>query len=401
MAALLSLSLVAPETLSRPSPVSGVSRPLILSTAYRRFGGGFATRRKSNSVSLRSADLPVVNSADDKPIIVIDNYDSFTYNLCQVSSSCILFLKLTLSLHSFCFVLVDGCAFLALYLYSIPQKHMGGVLPCLYSFRKRPTGLLISPGPGAPKDSGISLQTVLELGPCVPLFGVCMGLQCIGEAFGGKIVRSPYGVVHGKSAKIYYDEKLEDMLFSGLAKLVFSSFIFPFIALSLELSFDINCLEILFPFTAARYHSLVIDNDSFPDDLLEITAWTEDGLIMAARHKKYKHIQDFVIHVGILSLIVEFILHPWHPKVRPQSAPATSVVGLTPMLTWLALIGAAELRDPDAIIPPNCVMLYSAMMLSPLLSFCVWITLLFPCAKCQILICFALRATHIRISISD
>ncbi|KAK8971294.1 Anthranilate synthase component II [Platanthera guangdongensis] len=132
----------------------------------------------------------------------------------------------------------------------------------------KPRGIVISPGPGVPKESGISLQTVLELGPTIPIFGVCMGLQCIGEAFGGNVVRSPYGVVHGKSALIYYKEKLKDALFSGLPN----------------------------PFTAARYHSLVIEKDSFPDDILEITAWTGDGLIMAARHKKYKHIQGVQFH---------------------------------------------------------------------------------------------------------
>lgn len=64
------------------------------------------------------------------------------------------------------------------------------------------------------------MRTVLELGPTIPLFGVCMGLQCIGEAFGGKIVRSPFGVMHGKSSLVYYDEKGEDGLFSGLSKSV-------------------------------------------------------------------------------------------------------------------------------------------------------------------------------------
>eukprot|EP00268_Persea_americana_P037467 TRINITY_DN370_c0_g1_i5.p3 TRINITY_DN370_c0_g1~~TRINITY_DN370_c0_g1_i5.p3 ORF type:complete len:125 (+),score=24.54 TRINITY_DN370_c0_g1_i5:1090-1464(+) len=95
-----------------------------------------------------------------------------------------------------------------------------------------------------------------------------MGLQCIGEAFGGKIVRSPFGVMHGKSSPVYYDEKGEDGLFSGLPN----------------------------PFTAGRYHSLVIENDSFPSDALEMTAWTEDGLVMAARHKRYRHIQGVQFH---------------------------------------------------------------------------------------------------------
>lgn len=133
---------------------------------------------------------------------------------------------------------------------------------------KNPRGILISPGPGTPQDSGISLQTVLELGPTVPLFGVCMGLQCIGEAFGGKVVRSPYGVVHGKSSLVYYNEGGEEGLFAGLSN----------------------------PFTAGRYHSLVIDKESFPSDVLEITAWTDDGLVMAARHKVHRHLLGVQFH---------------------------------------------------------------------------------------------------------
>lgn len=76
-------------------------------------------------------------------------------------------------------------------------------------------------------------------------------------------MRSPSGVVHGKSSLVYYDEKQEDNFFDGLPN----------------------------PFNVSRYHSLVIENDSFPHDILEITAWAEDGLIMAARHRKYRHIQ--------------------------------------------------------------------------------------------------------------
>uniref|UniRef100_A0A8R7TQW2 anthranilate synthase n=2 Tax=Triticum urartu TaxID=4572 RepID=A0A8R7TQW2_TRIUA len=134
--------------------------------------------------------------------------------------------------------------------------------------RMKPRGILISPGPGEPQDSGISLQTVLELRPTIPIFGVCMGLQCIGETFGGKIIRVPSGVMHGKSSPVHYDEVLGKAIFEGLSN----------------------------PFTAARYHSLVIEKESFPQDELEITAWTEDGLIMAARHKKYKHIQGVQFH---------------------------------------------------------------------------------------------------------
>ncbi|KAF2545439.1 hypothetical protein F2Q70_00020753 [Brassica cretica] len=198
----------------------------------------------SQSNSTPSSSV-VVNSSSKQhkgggPIIVIDNYDSFTYNLCQYMGEV-------------------GCHF---------EVYRNDELTVEELKRKNPRGVLISPGPGTPQDSGISLQTVLELGPHVPLFGVCMGLQCIGEAFGGKIVRSPYGVMHGKSSMVHYDEKGEEGLFSGLSN----------------------------PFLVGRYHSLVIQKDTFPSDELEVTAWTEDGLVMAARHRKHKHIQGVQFH---------------------------------------------------------------------------------------------------------
>ncbi|GER37156.1 anthranilate synthase component 2 [Striga asiatica] len=193
----------------------------------------------SGSTSVSSIKSSSSRRSTD-PIIVIDNYDSFTYNLCQYMGEV-------------------GCEFVV---YRNDELTVDDLK------RKNPRGILISPGPGTPQDSGISLQTVQELGPTVPLFGVCMGLQCIGEAFGGKIVRSPYGVVHGKSSPVYYNEGGEDGLFAGLSN----------------------------PFTAGRYHSLVIEKGSFPSDALEITAWTEDGLIMAARHKVYRHVQGVQFH---------------------------------------------------------------------------------------------------------
>ncbi|XP_030509395.2 anthranilate synthase beta subunit 2, chloroplastic [Cannabis sativa] len=204
-----------------------------------KLGNGFAPKAPMAVVesNIRST---VSDKKINSPIIVIDNYDSFTYNLCQYMGEL-------------------GCHF---------EVYRNDELTVEELKRKNPRGVLISPGPGAPKDSGISLQTVLELGPMVPLFGVCMGLQCIGEAFGGKIVRSPNGVMHGKSSLVYYDEKGEEGLFSGLSN----------------------------PFTAGRYHSLVIDPDSFPHEQLEVTAWTEDGLVMAARHKKYRHLQGVQFH---------------------------------------------------------------------------------------------------------
>lgn len=199
----------------------------------------FAPKASSLITELNSRDV-VPKEKMKKPIIVIDNYDSFTYNLCQYMGEL-------------------GCDFKVYRNDELTVEELKG---------KNPRGVLISPGPGAPQDSGISLQTVLELGPLVPLFGVCMGLQCIGEAFGGKIVRSPNGVMHGKHSLVYYDEKGEDGLFSGLSN----------------------------PFTAGRYHSLVIEKESFPSEALEITAWTEDGLIMAARHKKYRYLHGVQFH---------------------------------------------------------------------------------------------------------
>ncbi|VAH56060.1 unnamed protein product [Triticum turgidum subsp. durum] len=209
-----------------------------------------ATRRPEKgllALNGRRAMKPVVAAAGSttpapvkKPIIVIDNYNSFTYNLCQYMGE--------LGVHF--------------------EVYRNDELTIEDVKRMKPRGILISPGPGEPQDSGISLQTVLELGPTIPIFGVCMGLQCIGEAFGGKIIRVPSGVMHGKSSPVHYDEVLGKAIFEGLSN----------------------------PFTAARYHSLVIEKESFPHDELEITAWTEDGLIMAARHKKYKHIQGVQFH---------------------------------------------------------------------------------------------------------
>ncbi|XP_008220942.1 PREDICTED: anthranilate synthase beta subunit 1, chloroplastic-like isoform X2 [Prunus mume] len=227
------------KTLQNPRPtfISIPSTTISLRFGVK-LGNGFGAKA-SMAVAETYSKPPASEKRVNNPIIVIDNYDSFTYNLCQYMGEL-------------------GCLF---------EVYRNDELTVDELKRKNPRGVLISPGPGAPQDSGISLQTVLELGPVVPLFGVCMGLQCIGEAFGGKIVRSPFGVMHGKSSPVYYNEKGED-LFSGLSN----------------------------PFTAGRYHSLVIDKDSFPSEELEVTAWTEDGLIMAARHKKYRHLQGVQFH---------------------------------------------------------------------------------------------------------
>ncbi|XP_010499140.1 PREDICTED: anthranilate synthase beta subunit 1, chloroplastic-like [Camelina sativa] len=220
------------------NPLPNPTRVSVLGKSRRDVFAKASIEMASSNSTTPSA---VVNtSKQNGPIIVIDNYDSFTYNLCQYMGEL-------------------GCHF---------EVYRNDELTVEELKSKNPRGILISPGPGAPQDSGISLQTVLELGPRVPLFGVCMGLQCIGEAFGGKIVRSPFGVMHGKSSMVHYDEKGEEGLFSGLSN----------------------------PFLVGRYHSLVIEKDTFANDELEVTAWTEDGLVMAARHRKYKHIQGVQFH---------------------------------------------------------------------------------------------------------
>ncbi|KAF6258030.1 class I glutamine amidotransferase-like protein [Scenedesmus sp. NREL 46B-D3] len=112
-----------------------------------------------------SSKRAVAVTAGTGPIVVIDNYDSFTYNLVQNDEKS-----------------VDEIRAL------------------------KPAGILVSPGPGKPTDSGISLQAVRELGPDFPLFGVCMGHQCIGEAFGGAVVRAPCGVMHGKTSPVFHTD---------------------------------------------------------------------------------------------------------------------------------------------------------------------------------------------------
>ncbi|KAL9240096.1 hypothetical protein vseg_014354 [Gypsophila vaccaria] len=234
------------QTLANPDSISCINSPINNFPCLKNHHAHqkslkFATNNQIHSkiCALNSVVSDSKAVVDSRPFVVIDNYDSFTYNLCQ-------------------YVGELGTNF---EVYRNDEISMDDLK------RKNPKGILISPGPGTPRDSGISLATVLELGATIPIFGVCMGLQCIGEAFGGKVVRSPNGVVHGKSSPVYYDEKRSHGLFSGLPN----------------------------PFTAARYHSLVVSRDGFPDEL-EITAWTDDGLVMAAHHKTYKHLQGVQFH---------------------------------------------------------------------------------------------------------
>ncbi len=118
----------------------------------------------------------------------------------------------------------------------------------------KPERIVVSPGPCTPKEAGISVEAILRFGPRMPVLGVCLGHQCIGEAFGGT-VGGAGEIVHGKTSPINHNGV---GVLQGLPE----------------------------PFEAIRYHSLVVNRESLPDDL-EVTAWTDNGLIMALKHKGY------------------------------------------------------------------------------------------------------------------
>lgn len=174
-------------------------------------------------------------------IIVIDNYDSFTYNLVQYLGE----LGRELSIAS------------DVKVYRNDQVSVEKIS------NLKPDGVVISPGPGRPENAGISQPLIRELGASLPILGVCLGHQSIGQVFGGKIVAAPE-LMHGKTSEIYHHGV---GVFQGLDN----------------------------PITATRYHSLVIDRESCPE-ILEVTGWVEDGTIMGVRHKNYPHIQGVQFH---------------------------------------------------------------------------------------------------------
>lgn len=159
-------------------------------------------------------------------ILVIDNYDSFTYNIVQLMGE----LGANIEVVRNDQVTVDEVRDMA------------------------PDQIIISPGPGYPRDAGISRDVIYELGPSIPLLGVCLGHQCIGEVYGG-VVSHAQSLMHGKTSMVYH--KLDD-LYTGVPS----------------------------PFEATRYHSLVIKEETMPD-CLYTTSFTEDGEIMGVRHKEY------------------------------------------------------------------------------------------------------------------
>ncbi|MEG5037955.1 MULTISPECIES: aminodeoxychorismate/anthranilate synthase component II [unclassified Microcoleus] len=174
-------------------------------------------------------------------IIVIDNYDSFTYNLVQYLGE--LGAELPVA--------------------SEVQVYRNDQISLAEIRQLQPAAVVISPGPGRPEDAGISLELIKELGPNLPILGVCLGHQSIGQVFGGKIVSAPV-LMHGKTSQV---EHAGVGVFQGVES----------------------------PMIATRYHSLVIEKQSCPE-VLEITAWVEDGTIMGVRHREYPHIEGVQFH---------------------------------------------------------------------------------------------------------
>ncbi len=160
-------------------------------------------------------------------ILVIDNYDSFTFNLVQYMGE----LGADMTVKRNDEVTVEEVRAMA------------------------PHRIVVSPGPCTPREAGICVDLIRSMAPTVPILGVCLGHQSIGEAFGGRVVRAPY-LMHGKTSRVRHDGRT---LFEGVEQ----------------------------DFVATRYHSLIVERDSLPGEL-EISAWTPDGIVMGLRHRSFR-----------------------------------------------------------------------------------------------------------------
>ena len=174
-------------------------------------------------------------------LLVLDNYDSFTFNLVQ-------------------------------YLGELAPEHpiaaelrveRNDALSLEQIRALAPAAILISPGPGDPDQSGVCLEVLQQLSPTIPTLGVCLGHQSIAQVYGGKVVRAKE-LMHGKTSPVHHSGQ---GVFEGLPN----------------------------PLTATRYHSLIAERESLPD-CLEITAWLDDGTIMGLRHREFPHIQGVQFH---------------------------------------------------------------------------------------------------------
>ncbi|MEB3256956.1 MAG: aminodeoxychorismate/anthranilate synthase component II [Cyanobacteriota bacterium] len=174
-------------------------------------------------------------------LLVIDNYDSFTFNLVQYLGE-----------------LADAHPLAA-----EVRVERNDALSLEEIRRLAPQAVLISPGPGDPDQAGVSLEVLRELGPELPILGVCLGHQCLGQVFGGQVVRASE-LMHGKTSAVHHSGL---GVFEGLPE----------------------------PLTATRYHSLIVDRPSLPE-ALEVTAWLDDGTIMGLRHRQWPHLQGVQFH---------------------------------------------------------------------------------------------------------
>ena len=174
-------------------------------------------------------------------LLVLDNYDSYTFNLVQ-------YLGELASDHPICNDL---------------RVERNDALTLEQIRALAPDAILISPGPGDPDQSGVCLEVLRELSPTIATLGVCLGHQSIAQVYGGKVVRAKE-LMHGKTSPVHHSGQ---GVFEGLPN----------------------------PLTATRYHSLIAERESLPD-CLEITAWLDDGTIMGLRHRTFPHLQGVQFH---------------------------------------------------------------------------------------------------------
>jgi para-aminobenzoate synthetase component 2 len=173
--------------------------------------------------------------------LVLDNYDSFTFNLVQYLGE-----------------LATGHPIAA-----DLRVERNDALTVEEIQALNPAAILISPGPGDPDQAGVCLEVLRQLGPTVPILGVCLGHQCLAQVFGGRVVRAQE-LMHGKTSPVHHGGR---GVFAGLPD----------------------------PLTATRYHSLIAERSSLPD-CLEVTAWLEDGTIMGLAHRHHPHLQGVQFH---------------------------------------------------------------------------------------------------------